>query len=101
MRPTRQQTLGWPGALEVEVGGRSRPEEISRAAAIGHPRASAPLAAWGRALRARLDYMAIRAWIDRGRQRRALGELDDRLLEDIGLSRADARRESAKPFWRP
>ena len=33
-------------------------------------------------------------------QRRALGELDDRLLADIGLSRTDAVAEARKPFWR-
>ena len=38
---------------------------------------------------------------ERARQRRALVELDDRLLRDIGVSRADAEREANKPFWRP
>ena len=27
-------------------------------------------------------------------------ELDDRLLADIGISRADARAEGHRPFWR-
>jgi uncharacterized protein YjiS (DUF1127 family) len=39
-------------------------------------------------------------WRERSRSRRALGALDDRQLMDVGLSRADARRESALPFWR-
>jgi uncharacterized protein YjiS (DUF1127 family) len=47
---------------------------------------------------------AALAWaassIGRARQRRALACLDDRLLRDIGLSRAAAAREAAKPFWR-
>lgn len=38
--------------------------------------------------------------IERARERRALMALDDRLLKDIGLSRADAVREWSKPPWR-
>ena len=38
-------------------------------------------------------------WHERARQRRRLLELDDRMLRDIGVSRADAVREAAKPFW--
>jgi uncharacterized protein YjiS (DUF1127 family) len=38
--------------------------------------------------------------IDRQRQRRALLELDDHLLNDIGVSRGDAIAEGRKPFWR-
>ena len=37
---------------------------------------------------------------DRARERRYLAELDDRLLRDIGLSRADVAHELSKPFWR-
>jgi uncharacterized protein YjiS (DUF1127 family) len=36
----------------------------------------------------------------RQRQRRALRELDARLLRDIGLTRQEALREGSKPFWR-
>jgi uncharacterized protein YjiS (DUF1127 family) len=39
------------------------------------------------------------SWLDRARQRRHLGELDDRLLRDIGLSRAEVEHEVARPFW--
>ena len=35
----------------------------------------------------------------RVRERRALAALDDRMLRDIGISRADAERETSKPFW--
>jgi uncharacterized protein YjiS (DUF1127 family) len=41
----------------------------------------------------------IRMWFECSRQRRALAELDDRLLRDIGVTSAQARRETAKPFW--
>jgi uncharacterized protein YjiS (DUF1127 family) len=40
-------------------------------------------------------------WADRMRQRRHLAELDDRLLHDIGISRADVEAEISRPFWRP
>jgi uncharacterized protein YjiS (DUF1127 family) len=40
-------------------------------------------------------------WLERVRQRRHLGQLSDHMLKDIGLSRADVERETAKPFWRP
>jgi uncharacterized protein YjiS (DUF1127 family) len=39
-------------------------------------------------------------WQDRARQRNRLGEMDDHLLRDVGLSRADLEHEAAKPFWR-
>ncbi|MBL8667879.1 MAG: DUF1127 domain-containing protein [Rhodospirillales bacterium] len=37
---------------------------------------------------------------DRARERHQLGELDDRLLRDVGIDRATADREALKPFWR-
>ena len=33
-------------------------------------------------------------------QRRRLAAMDDRMLQDIGISRVDALREATKPFWR-
>jgi uncharacterized protein YjiS (DUF1127 family) len=43
----------------------------------------------------------IRCWAERRGQRRALAELArmSHLLDDIGLTRAQALREAAKPFW--
>jgi uncharacterized protein YjiS (DUF1127 family) len=38
-------------------------------------------------------------WHDVSRQRRALLELDDRMLRDIGITRADAEHEARRPFW--
>lgn len=40
-------------------------------------------------------------WQERAEQRRALARLDDYMLRDIGLTRADVAAEHAKPFWRP
>lgn len=42
----------------------------------------------------------IAIWLNRQQGRRDLSELDDRLLADVGISRADALREAGKPFWR-
>ncbi len=39
-------------------------------------------------------------WQERAAQRRRLNTLDDRLLKDIGVSRAEAEHEAAIPFWR-
>jgi uncharacterized protein YjiS (DUF1127 family) len=42
----------------------------------------------------------LRLWQWRYRERQHLLGLDERLLKDIGWSRADIAREAAKPFWR-
>ncbi|HEY5597934.1 MAG TPA: DUF1127 domain-containing protein [Kiloniellales bacterium] len=42
----------------------------------------------------------IGTWIERSRQRHALADLDDRLLDDVGITRSEAAREIATPFWR-
>jgi hypothetical protein len=39
-------------------------------------------------------------WLGRARQRRALADLNDHLLRDIGLTAELARLETSKPFWR-
>ncbi len=41
----------------------------------------------------------VLAWRQRAESRRALRDLDDRLLRDIGLDRVDAKLEADKPFW--
>ncbi len=42
----------------------------------------------------------VALWRQRYRQRQQLGRLDDWELEDIGITRDAAMRESRKPFWR-
>ncbi len=42
----------------------------------------------------------LRLWLRRSADRRALAGLDARDLRDIGMTRADAQHEAAKPFWR-
>jgi len=45
-------------------------------------------------------FALLRTWYLRTRERQALAELDDHLLRDCGLTRAQARHETGKPFWR-
>jgi uncharacterized protein YjiS (DUF1127 family) len=65
----------------------------NEASRIGRRARIAPSARWG----------TLAAWLfacwRRRRQRRALLDLDERLLRDIGLSRDDARLEAKKRFW--
>jgi uncharacterized protein YjiS (DUF1127 family) len=66
---------------------------------LSHPAALKPLGA--AALSALLRFAAWCARCHaRAGQRRDLGELDERLLKDIGVTPADAAEESAKPWWR-
>jgi uncharacterized protein YjiS (DUF1127 family) len=46
-------------------------------------------------------WAAFRRWGERHAQRRALAELEGmpHLLDDIDVTRAQAEREAAKPFW--
>ena len=48
-----------------------------------------------------MPWRVIRLWAARRGQRKALGELaeEQHLLDDIGLTRVQALREAAKPFW--
>jgi uncharacterized protein YjiS (DUF1127 family) len=52
--------------------------------------------------RAFVPRRAFPPWAARRSQRKTLGELagDRHLLDDLGLTRAQALREAAKPFWR-
>ncbi len=42
----------------------------------------------------------LATWQRRAGERRHLMRLDNRLLADMGLSRADVEREYRTPFWR-
>ena len=39
-------------------------------------------------------------WVQRSRQRKHLAQLDQHLLDDIGLTEEMAAKEVAKPFWK-
>jgi uncharacterized protein YjiS (DUF1127 family) len=38
-------------------------------------------------------------WLELAQQRRRLLALDDRMLKDIGITRAEAMQEGTRPFW--
>ncbi len=44
-----------------------------------------------------LDWLLL--WAERAGQRHRLAELNDHMLRDIGLTRADVMAETTKPFW--
>ena len=46
-----------------------------------------------------LDALAL--WQERAAGRAHLAQMDDRMLKDMGIGRAEADREAHKPFWRP
>lgn len=45
-----------------------------------------------------LDTIAL--WRQRAITRRELSRLDDRMLQDIGITLIDVEREASKPFWK-
>lgn len=45
-------------------------------------------------------YRLTGIWTRRSQERLHLKELDDHLLQDLGLSREQVEREISKPFWR-
>lgn len=67
----------------------------------------ASVASAARLLGHELGFLAIRAldglanWHERLRERDSLRTMDDRMLKDVGLSRADIAREARKTFWQP
>jgi uncharacterized protein YjiS (DUF1127 family) len=75
MQPTMNRTIEFP-----PLAGGQGPLEALVVRAVGHVN-------------------TLRAWSERARQRHALSQLDDRLLADIGVSRAAAAHEAAKQPW--
>ncbi|WP_336866938.1 DUF1127 domain-containing protein [Sphingomonas sanguinis] len=47
----------------------------------------------------RIARMIFCIWPERHRQRRALRYMDADQLDDLGITRSTAMRESRKPFW--
>ena len=45
-------------------------------------------------------FSVVNMWFARSRQRKQLANLDQNLLNDIGVTKAQAREEYSKPFWK-
>ncbi|MCP4767787.1 MAG: DUF1127 domain-containing protein [Gammaproteobacteria bacterium] len=41
----------------------------------------------------------VRLWLRRSNERNLLSQMNDHILNDIGLTRADVKTETAKFFW--
>lgn len=86
--------------LETAAGIAGHPDS-RRFGGRGHDQKGAGPRALGRMAAVVIAAVATLAlWRQRARQRRALAQLDDRTLRDIGITRLDAARECEKPFWR-
>jgi len=42
----------------------------------------------------------LRSWRERASGRRALSQMSQQMLSDIGVESREAMREASKPFWR-
>ena len=73
----------------IDIGARGR----------GRTRHALKPERWRTGLRSLAQLVGL--WLERIHTRRALAELDEHLLRDIGRTSIEARRESAQPFWKP
>ncbi len=72
---------------------------MSQSYSIREPVRASSIVATGRHMLSNWTTM-IGIWLNRRQGRQDLSELDDRLLEDVGISREDALWKAGKPFWR-
>lgn len=79
-------------SVSQRIEDRAMPARRERAAPQAGGRGVVPI------LRRAQTVVAV--WSERLRSRRALRELDDDALKDIGLDQSAARKEALKPFWR-
>lgn len=92
---SNQPRSGWIAAIGriFQPGGKSPPTAPSESQA--RLMLTRDIGPYVRTMRDRIE-----GWRERRCERRQLMKLDDRMLRDIGISRADAEFEYRKPFWR-
>jgi uncharacterized protein YjiS (DUF1127 family) len=71
------------------------------ASCAGAPPASGKLTLWSLLQQILVPgFDTLYTWQSRADERQHLRELEPRLLDDMGITEAEARAEAAKPFWR-
>ncbi len=85
-----------PGSLDA--GNNARLSSPRATQAVEAIRSKSIIIALFTEVRRVLSVVSI--WQERTAARHGLARLDDHVLLDIGLTRADVERERRKPFWR-
>jgi uncharacterized protein YjiS (DUF1127 family) len=75
------------GSVSGQAAARASVYDLFRSA-LGVP---------AKALERAFDQLSL--WQERAHERHQLRMLDDHMLHDVGLSRADVESEARKPFW--
>ncbi len=91
--PVSPGRLGRPGSDRQRRPGRAT---VSTSGPRLRPGSGVVARSW--LIRA-LDALAL--WQERAAGRAHLAQMDERMLKDMGIGRAEADREVQKPFWRP
>jgi uncharacterized protein YjiS (DUF1127 family) len=88
----------WLGAAGVGFDARSKEIAMTTTSDV-EVSASSPV--WSRVRKLLAAVVnALLVWHARSSDRGRLLDMDDRMLRDIGVSRAAVRQEAMKPFWR-
>ena len=103
----KEDRVPQPFYRSTRIGRAWRPRtkaEMSRARSCGPDRISQETQ-WHASPHRLSDFLsdvraALREWRRRKNSRLELARLDERMLRDIGLTRAEADHEINKPFWR-
>ena len=99
----KEDRVTQPFYRSTRIGRARRPRtkaDMSRARSCGPDRISQETQRHASPHRLSDVRAALREWRGRKNSRLELARLDERMLRDIGLTRAAADHELNKPFWR-